>query len=95
MARPWFLLQTKCCKYYSDGQKPRSVSLPGVVELLLLLGNPAVNLLLHLSQLELGAEHLVLLSLKGALSLLKSGLELFLLSLREEMEIEKCFEKTK
>merc|ERR1719225_242724 len=59
-----------------------AVVLTGVVELLLLLGNPAVDLLLHLSQLQLGAEHLVLLGLQGALSLLQSSLELLLLSLQ-------------
>merc|ERR1719479_835992 len=65
-----------------QGLHGAAVVLTGVVELLLLLGNPAVNLLLHLSQLQLGAEHLVLLGLQGALSLLKSGLELLLLSLK-------------
>merc|ERR1719479_108243 len=59
-----------------------TVVLTGVVELLLLLGNPAVNLLLHLPQLQLGAEHLVLLGLQGALGLLQSGLQLLLLSLK-------------
>merc|ERR1719211_246984 len=59
-----------------------AVVLTGVVELLLLLGNPAVNLLLHLSQLQLSAEHLVLLGLQSALGLLQSSLQLLLLSLK-------------
>merc|ERR1719431_2399997 len=47
--------------------------LPGVVELLLLLSHTPVDLLLHLSELELGAENLVLLLLKGSLGLLQSS----------------------
>ena len=42
----------------------------------------AVNLLADLSKLKLGAEDLVLLLLKGSLSLLKSSLELLLLNLQ-------------
>merc|ERR1719471_221387 len=61
--------------------RPSSVVLAGVVELLLLLSNPAVNLLLHLSQLKLSSQHLVLLSLESTLSLLKSSLEFLLLGL--------------
>ena len=57
------------------------VYVPGVVEFLLLLGNPPVDLLLDLSQLQLGAEHLVLLGLQGGLGLLKSSLQLLLLAL--------------
>merc|ERR1719251_49102 len=53
--------------------------LPGVVELLLLLGHTPVNLLPDIGKLKLGAEHSVLLHLKSGLSLLKSGLELLLL----------------
>merc|ERR1719402_69796 len=56
--------------------------LPGVVELLLLLGHTPVDLLLHLSELELGAENLVLLLLQGSLSLLQSSLQLLLLLLQ-------------
>merc|ERR1719192_2560584 len=58
-----------------------SVVLPGVVELLLLLGHAPVNLLLDLSKLQLGTKDLVLLLLEGALSLLKSSLQLLLLLL--------------
>merc|ERR1719412_3537909 len=58
------------------------VVLPGVVELLLLLGHPAVDLLAHLSKLKLGPQHLVLLGLEGTLGLLQSGLELLLLNLQ-------------
>ena len=57
-------------------------SLPGVVELLLLLSHTPVNLLLDLSKLELGAQDLVLLLLEGALGLLQSSLEFFLLLLQ-------------
>ena len=58
-----------------------SVFLPGVVELLLLLGHTPVNLLLDLSKLKLGTEDLVLFLLEGALGLLQSSLQLFLLDL--------------
>ena len=55
---------------------------PGVIELLFLLVDLAVNLLADLSKLKLGSEDLVLLLLKGSLSLLKSSLELLLLNLQ-------------
>ena len=58
--------------------------IPGVVELFLLLGNSSVNLLLDLSKLKLGPQDLVLLSLKSTLGLLKSGLELLLLTLNRK-----------
>ena len=58
------------------------ISLPGVVELFLLLSHTPVNLLLDLSEFELGAEDLVLLLLEGALGLLQSSLELLLLLLQ-------------
>merc|ERR1719440_471544 len=64
------------------GLHSTSMVLPGVVELFLLLGHTPVNLLLDLSKLELGAEDLVLLLLEGALGLLQSSLELFLLLLQ-------------
>ena len=57
-------------------------SLPGVVELFLLLSHTPINLLLDLSKLKLGTEDLVLLLLEGALGLLKSSLELLLLLLK-------------
>ena len=56
--------------------------LPGVVELLFLLGHTPVNLLLDLSKLQLGTKDLVLLLLEGALGLLKSSLQLLLLLLK-------------
>ena len=56
--------------------------LPGVVELLLFLGHPPVNLLLDLSKLRLGTEDLVFLLLEGALGLLQSSLQLLLLLLK-------------
>lgn len=55
------------------------VVLAGVLELLLLLLDAAVDLLAHLGQLKLSAEHLVLLLLKSGLSLLEGSLELVLL----------------
>merc|ERR1719397_2087786 len=58
------------------------VVLPGVVELLLLLGHTPVDLLLDLSKLKLGTEDLVLFLLEGALGLLQSSLQLFLLLLK-------------
>ena len=52
------------------------VYLPGVVELLLLLLDLPVNLLADLSKLKLSTENLVLLLLKGSLSLLQSSLKI-------------------
>ena len=62
--------------------KLENIFLPSVVELILFLGNLAINLLLNLSKLQLGTEHLVLLGLQSGFGLLKSGLKLLLLSLR-------------
>jgi len=73
------LLRLKTCLH---GVHCPSMVLAGVLELLFLLSNLAINLLLDLSKLKLGSEDLVLLSLKGSLSLLKSGLELLLLNLK-------------
>merc|ERR1719422_456519 len=56
--------------------------LPGIVELLLLLGNTSVNLLSDIGKLKLGAENSVLLHLKRSLGFLKSTLELLLLLLK-------------
>ena len=56
--------------------------LPGGGELLLLLGDPPLDLLLHLGQLEGGAQHLVLLLLKSSLSLTEGSLQLHLLGLQ-------------
>ena len=78
MARAWFFL----CKKRSWTLLSMESSLPGVVELLLLLSHTPVNLLLDLSKLELGAQDLVLLLLEGALGLLQSSLEFFLLLLQ-------------
>ena len=55
--------------------------LPSILELLLLLGDLPVDLLLDLSELKLGPQDLVLLSLESTLSLLQSSLELLLLAL--------------
>ena len=63
---------SKCFSFFS----------PGVVELFLLLMNLAVNLLSDLSKLKLSPQDLVLLLLKGSLSLLKSSLKLLLLNLQ-------------
>merc|ERR550534_2935243 len=66
----------------SQGLHGAGVVLPGVVELLLLLSNTSVNLLPHVGELQLGAEHLVFLHLQGGLGLLQSALQLLLLSLQ-------------
>merc|ERR1711948_106214 len=66
-------------------QLGEGVVLPGVVELLLLLGHTPINLLPDIGELKLGAEHSVLLHLKSGLSLLKSSLELLLLLLKHPM----------
>ena len=54
--------------------KLENIFLPSVVELILLLGNPAIDLLLDLSKLQLGTEHLVLFRFQCSLGLLKSSL---------------------
>merc|ERR1719411_422901 len=51
-------------------------------KLLLLLGNPALDLLPHLGKLQLGTENLVLLLLKSSLCLGEGGFELHLLGLK-------------
>merc|ERR1719201_1417162 len=56
------------------------VVLPAVLEFLLLLLDAAVDLLSHLRHLELGPQHLVLLLLKGSLSLFQAVLQLLLLN---------------
>ena len=60
--------------------------IPGVLKLLLLLGNFLVNLLADLAKFKLGTEDLVLLLLEGGLGLLKSGLKLLLLDLESRNE---------
>merc|ERR1719384_839549 len=65
-----------------EGLHCTSMVLASVVELFLLLGNSSVNLGLDLSKLKLSSENLVLLSLKSTLGLLKSSLELLLLTLK-------------
>merc|ERR1719284_348141 len=51
-------------------------------KLLLLLGNPALDLLSHLGQLKLGTEDLVLLLLEGSLCFGESCLQLHLLGIK-------------
>merc|ERR1719392_463521 len=51
-------------------------------KLLLLLSNPALDLLPHLGKLELSTQHLVLLLLESSLSLAESSLQLHLLGLK-------------
>lgn len=58
------------------------MSVPGVLELLFLLLDAAVNLLAHLAELKLCPEDLVLLLFESGFSFLKSGLELVLLDLQ-------------
>merc|ERR1719192_1720319 len=57
--------------------------LASVIEFLLLLLDLPINLLTDLAKLKLSPQHLVLLLLKGSLSLLKSSLELFLVKLMD------------
>merc|ERR1719379_1883242 len=64
------------------GFEGASVVLAGVLKLLLLLSEAAVDLLADLGELKLSADNLSLLLLKGGLSLLKSGLKLLLLHLK-------------
>lgn len=58
------------------------VILPGILEFLLLLLDAAVDLLSHLAQLELAAQHFVLLLFQSGLRFLEGCLELVLLSLQ-------------
>merc|ERR1719341_1696478 len=63
----------------SQGLHCTLVVLTSIVELLFLLSDTSVNLLADLAKFKLGPQDLVFFLLKGSLSLLKSGLELFLL----------------
>merc|ERR1719289_213563 len=63
------------------GLKGAGVVLAGVLELILLLGQTAVDFGADLRQLQLGADDLGLLLFEGGLGLLQSGLELLLLHL--------------
>merc|ERR1740124_2005387 len=56
------------------------VVLPGIIKLLLLLLDAAVNLLSNLSKLKLSPENLILFLFKSCFSLLKGRLELLLLN---------------
>merc|ERR1719195_707452 len=56
--------------------------LPDHGELLVLLGDPALDLGLDLGEFHLAPQHLVLLLLQGGLGLLQGGLQLHLLSLQ-------------
>merc|ERR550539_2333845 len=62
------------------GLQSTLVVLPAVLKLFLLLLDSAIDLLSHLRHLELGPEHLVLLLLKGSLSLFQAVLQLLLLN---------------
>merc|ERR1719295_2307608 len=63
------------------GLESAGVVLASVLELILLLGQTAVDLGADLRQLQLGADDLGLLLFEGGLGLLQSGLELLLLHL--------------
>ncbi len=58
------------------------MDIPGVLELLFLILDAAVDLRAHAGDLQLSAHDLSLLLLKGGLSLLKGSLELFFLQLK-------------
>merc|ERR1719289_328850 len=64
------------------GLEGAGVVLAGVLELILLLGQTAVDFGADLRQLQLGADDLGLLLFEGGLGLLQSGLELLLLHLK-------------
>ena len=68
--------------YIESKENTKKISLPGIVELLLLLSHTPVNLLANLGQLQLGSQHLVLLLLQGTLGLLQGSLQLLLLLLQ-------------
>merc|ERR1719435_628246 len=63
------------------GLESAGVVLAGILELVLLLGQTAIDLGADLRQLQLGADDLSLFLLEGSLGLLKGGLELLLLHL--------------
>merc|ERR1719435_384283 len=63
------------------GLESAGAVLAGILELVLLLGQTAIDLGADLRQLQLGADDLSLLLLEGSLGLLKGGLELLLLHL--------------
>jgi hypothetical protein len=58
------------------------LSSPSVLEFLFLLLDATINLLAHLRQLQLAAQHLVLLLFQSGLSLFQSSLQLILLNLQ-------------
>ena len=62
-----------------NGQRQNA---PGIFEFLFLLLDASVDLLAHLRQFQLAAQHLVLLLFQGGLSLLQGGLQLVLLDLQ-------------
>merc|ERR1712155_216716 len=80
MALAWFLL--KRMFILENLSIFNKMYLPSILELLLLLGDLAVNLLLGLAQLKLSSQHLVLLSLQSTLGLLQGRLQLLLLHLQ-------------
>merc|ERR1712155_346844 len=80
MALAWFLLQRMFI--LENLSIINKMYLPSILELLLLLGDLAVDLLLDLAQLQLSSQHLVLLSLQSTLGLLQGRLQLLLLSLQ-------------
>merc|ERR1712155_87401 len=80
MALAWFLL--KRMFILENLIIINKMYLPSILELLLLLGDLAVDLLLDLAQLQLSSRHLVLLSLQSTLGLLQGRLQLLLLHLQ-------------
>merc|ERR1719418_527255 len=76
-------LGTRLCLQRSlQGVHSAHVVFAGVVKLLLLLLDLAINFLANLSKFQLSPQDLVLLLLKSSLSFFKSSLELFLLNLK-------------
>merc|ERR1719333_610629 len=69
-----------CFKRSSKRLHGTLVVLPGIIKLLFLLLDPAVDLLTDLAELKLSPQDLVLLLFKSSLSLFQSSLELFLLN---------------
>ena len=58
IARTWFLLKTKDFKSKRKQNVEKSLDKPSILKLLLLLSKPSINLLPHLTKLQLGPQNL-------------------------------------
>merc|ERR1712037_1020568 len=81
-AKSLYLALGLCLKGHLHALNGLAKVLPGGGKLLLLLGNPPLDLLLHLRKLQRGPENLVFLLFKSSLCFRQSSLQLKFLSLQ-------------